>query len=1592
MRRILSPEMLKVILSEIFSVERILPEKYTLEASSSLIERSLQENEQLDLQHCTEKSVASNSTDSVNDFESPLALQTIKVYLRLKPFDLKQKSEVEEEDVYSVLNDTTLLTKFPPCDNIKATKKTKSDDIVKRKYIFTKVFEPTTSQEDLFEESVKAQVIEFLGGQNGSIITYGTTNSGKTYTMFGENMHPGIVAQSMELIFSTIKCTSSPWYKPLESTRVVALDEAARIVETKRKKRLLSILSHENESDKVSQASGKDQSEIDINVENIDERNKKYDEPVYSVWLSFFEIYNENVYELLNEDERNDVPLKLMKDKYGTSYVRDLKSFYATSAIEALQILSAGQSRATVAQTTLNSKSSRSHSIFSVKLCKYQEMDAPENVEVFTLTFCDLAGCGRSKKMLEEGKRSIEARNINNSLIVLGRCLKAVWTSQSSKHSMKNIKGPFRESKLTTMFQKSLSGQDHLSFIVTLDSSSDLYVDTHGVLNTCAIAKKIVIDEANKESKKPYLLDKSLVYATLSVSDEFPEKSKSAVTHNFSRLLQKQDKKLQKPIKRLKKSSMVLPLKQMQDGTPRDDWGSMNADDCNIWYFTKYQKQKKENKELVKEIEMLKSKLVNHEQEIHEELANNYANVIDDLETSWKERAEKMAVDAAEEAVKNIVLKSDNHENSTHYISLIQQNEDLRKQVHVLKSDAVNRELEVRNDLTDYYKKIIDDLHAKWKDRLETLKREDEEFLKWSVNQLESFYKERITSILENMKLNKDLESNEGEESNCTNCVSLQTEISHVTSKTVVMKQCLKRLEKQNENLAVEKNEAESDLLQIKITLNKYETLAKELIGTFDGNNSLEINNSIALMDRLKVAFEEKVKASDNLENDLRKVKDDNYCVTAKLSTAEEEITRLKDILEDKYIEINTLKQDLFDKTKNVEMLELHIKQQDTEDEKKNSDYCCDTCKSFLRIRSDLSKNVLVHKLSSSCSNYNDKSMSSLRICSDSSGKTSFNLSSIESSSLECTKLTNPESLRSSEEISHDDSGICTSSQGRSILSESLDTVLLTDIHTQTYFESNDCGLEPERCHKSVQINQMSDDLNNIKEMVENLKEIGNMNKRKLNEYDNIIKLQQKDLVRMNEEKSEATIKYHEVVRELQMKSGDYEKKINELSNRLRIKEDSGNRTSKCLEEYLEKSATLETQITALHTKLERSSIKCITEHIPRIEELEKELLNKNLRINDMECKMAHNECDIKRIFQLQEKVHDFENILSKFENERSVLCNELHKRSESLSSLEGKLRKFVMDTVEQESDVLALKTQIGNIEDTNVKNNLKVKELNEHLTDMLKTIKIFREELLDSDETRKEIERYSDQEINNLRSYLSNLEESASLLDSLTSIGDAKSSLIDIFNKWDAKMDGYESNKEDIIVKYDQLLGKLEHDIEKSKVEQDKPNENSLCKTVEDIMISSYIDLYVIKVSSFCCIELSVLLIYESLVINLLCENIGPSPERRYYCLMAKRGSKVVTLSKLPLIHAADAFGHSLYRVASLYVIFSCKVVARPFLRILMDEIMRRDIEIGFRVPKWNLPNSGGYCGSNAKSQLGRPNGSRIIEEEYIKESNDLL
>lgn len=186
---------------------------------------------------------------------------------------------------------------------------------------------------------------------------------------------------------------------------------------------------------------------------------------VYRMEGQFLEIYNETINDLLGKGEFDKKKHEIKHDKSGRTTVTDVNVIPLTSPNQVRSLLSLAQSRRTVASTLMNERSSRSHSVFTLRICG--ENPATGETCEGCLNLVDLAGSERLDKSGagNDKDRLKETQSINKSLSALGDVIAALGEKGDGK-AEKHI--PYRNSKLTYLLQNSLSGNSKTLMVLNL--------------------------------------------------------------------------------------------------------------------------------------------------------------------------------------------------------------------------------------------------------------------------------------------------------------------------------------------------------------------------------------------------------------------------------------------------------------------------------------------------------------------------------------------------------------------------------------------------------------------------------------------------------------------------------------------------------------------------------------------------------------------------------------------------------------------------------------------------------------------------------------------------------------------------------------------------------------------------------------------------------------------------------------------------------------------------------------------------------------------------------------------------------------------
>ncbi|XP_077410635.1 kinesin-like protein KIF20A [Vanacampus margaritifer] len=438
--------------------------------------------------------------------------QTMKVYLRIRPFSKEELSDNEDQDCVVTENDQMVTLHAPKC-------REKGIAASEHKFSFSKIFGPEASQAELYDHTIKSQMSDFLAGKTSLIFSYGVTNAGKTFTIQGTSKEPGILPRVLD---ATFQYMAGRQYEGMDvkphlrnETRCLDGDQVKR----EKSAKAAIFASFKENCDPLRTSNGSDSLSCSVPSSSslCDDQSDEEESCQFALWVAFFEIYNERVYDLLQPSVcskfKKRATLRVCDDGACNAYVKDLRWINIQSSSEASKLLQFGNKNRSAAATKMNQSSSRRkvHSIFIMKLLKIEGNEVKWMSE---FSLCDLAGSERCDKTKTFGQRLKEAGNINNSLLILGKCITALRNNQTERTKSSCI--PYRESKLTKLFQAVFCGKGRASMIVNISQCANTYDETLHVMKFSAVAKRVVqvIPDESLESLSPCLVGpngKSLV-------------------------------------------------------------------------------------------------------------------------------------------------------------------------------------------------------------------------------------------------------------------------------------------------------------------------------------------------------------------------------------------------------------------------------------------------------------------------------------------------------------------------------------------------------------------------------------------------------------------------------------------------------------------------------------------------------------------------------------------------------------------------------------------------------------------------------------------------------------------------------------------------------------------------------------------------------------------------------------------------------------------------------------------------------------------------------------------------------------------------
>ncbi|NWU94497.1 KIF23 protein, partial [Upupa epops] len=380
-------------------------------------------------------------------------------------------------------------------------------------YSFKEVFGTLVVQKQLFDVVAKPLVEDLIRGKNGLLFTYGVTGSGKTHTMTGSPGDGGLLPRCLDMIFNSIG--------PFQAKRFVFKLDDKNGVDVQCEVDALLERQRRDVLPISKTPSGKRQMDPEfadmINVQDHCKVDEVDEDNVYSVFVSYIEIYNNYIYDLLEEAPFEPIKPKwnscntpvrtgdfippqskiLREDQNHNMYVTGCTEVEVKSTEEAFEVFWRGQKKRRIANTQLNRESSRSHSVFTIKLAQ-APLDADgdnvlqekEQIALSQLSLVDLAGSERANRTKAEGNRLREAGNINQSLMTLRTCIEVLRENQMYGT---NKMVPYRDSKLTHLFKNYFDGEGKVRMIVCVNPKAEDYEESLQVMRFAEMTQEVEV-------------------------------------------------------------------------------------------------------------------------------------------------------------------------------------------------------------------------------------------------------------------------------------------------------------------------------------------------------------------------------------------------------------------------------------------------------------------------------------------------------------------------------------------------------------------------------------------------------------------------------------------------------------------------------------------------------------------------------------------------------------------------------------------------------------------------------------------------------------------------------------------------------------------------------------------------------------------------------------------------------------------------------------------------------------------------------------------------------------------------------------------
>jgi len=382
---------------------------------------------------------ATDSSDGATSC-SPVAGGHIRVAVRVRPLPSAEVGIIE------VAGNSAIAIRKEAATGGNQFLATQQGRIEERQ--FDRVFGPQACQEEVYAWTCEPLVQKAMKeARNMTVFVYGATGAGKTHTMFGaeEEDEQGIIFRTVREVFEQI------------------------------------------ESQKLEPPT-KDEWRENFDVDEDGER--------FEVRVSFLELYNENVRDLLQDGTGATTCRVLEDERRGVVQVSNLVEVPVRSVEEATCLLRAGMQARTVEATAANAVSSRAHAVFSLSVERvgrrnqrnglFKSHNPEARLLHSKISLIDLAGSERAKDTHNSGSALKDGARINQSLLALANCIDALTAinknDQRAVNPSQKKKPPYRDSKLTLMLKGSLTGDGLVAMVANVHPGRSHFEDSNNTL------------------------------------------------------------------------------------------------------------------------------------------------------------------------------------------------------------------------------------------------------------------------------------------------------------------------------------------------------------------------------------------------------------------------------------------------------------------------------------------------------------------------------------------------------------------------------------------------------------------------------------------------------------------------------------------------------------------------------------------------------------------------------------------------------------------------------------------------------------------------------------------------------------------------------------------------------------------------------------------------------------------------------------------------------------------------------------------------------------------------------------------------------